>query len=190
MVSMAAASVFLPFLPMLPVQILLNNLIYDASQTAIPTDGIDPEVEGEPATWDIRGIERFMLVFGPISSIFDYLTFGFLLGVLNANQSEFHTGWFIESLASQVLVIFVIRTKRTPFWHSRPSRPLLIAAVTAVAVAVVLPLSPLANLLGFVVLPPAFWIALVAFVVTYLALVEGVKRWFWRGSGRPRPEPA
>ena len=187
MLSMAGAALFLPFLPMLPSQILLNNLIYDASQTAIPTDGIDPEVEAVSATWDIRGIERFMLVFGPISSVFDYLTFGFLLGVLHANETEFHTGWFVESLASQVLVIFVIRTQRIPFWRSRPSPILLAAALTAVTVAVLLPLSPLADLLGFVELPAPFWIALVVFVVAYLALVEAVKRRFWRRKGVARP---
>ncbi|HYL40586.1 MAG TPA: HAD-IC family P-type ATPase, partial [Candidatus Binatus sp.] len=127
MLSMAGAAVELPFLPMLPSQILLTNLIYDASQTAIPSDDSDPETEAEPARWDIRGIERFMLVFGPISSVFDYATFGLLLGVLHASEAEFHTGWFVESLATQVLVIFAIRTRRSPFWRSRPS-PALVAA--------------------------------------------------------------
>lgn len=176
MLSMAGAALFLPFLPMLPSQILLNNLIYDASQTAIPADTIDPETEAEPARWDIGGIERFMLVFGPISSIFDYATFGLLLAVLHASESEFHTGWFVESLATQVLVIFAIRTRRSPFWKSRPSPILVAAALTAVAVAVLLPFSPLAPILGFAPLPPVFWLALAIFVVVYLAIVELVKR--------------
>ena len=179
MLSMAGAALFLPFLPMLPSQILLNNLIYDASQTAIPSDNVDPETLAEPARWDIGGIERFMLVFGPISSIFDYLTFGFLLRALNASETEFHTGWFVESLATQVLVIFAIRTRRSPFWHSRPSRLLVAAAVSAVTVAILLPLSPLASLLGFTALPLQFWAALVTFVVAYLVIVEIVKRRLW-----------
>jgi P-type Mg2+ transporter len=184
MLSMAGAAVFLPFLPMLPSQILLNNLIYDASQTAIPSDDIDPETEAEPARWDIGGIERFMLVFGPISSIFDYTTFGFLLLVLHASEPEFHTGWFVESLATQVLVIFAIRTRRSPFWRSRPSRPLISAALAAVTIAILLPVSPVASLLGFTPLPPLFWAALATFVAAYLAIVEAVKRWVYG------PEPA
>ncbi len=182
MLSMAGAAVLLPFLPMLPSQILLNNLIYDASQTAIPSDSIDPEEQVQPSRWDIRGIERFMIVFGPISSIFDYLTFGLLLVVLGANETAFHTGWFIESLATQVLVIFAIRTRRRPFWKSRPSRPLMLAAVAAVAVAVLLPLSPLGGLLGFSPLPLLFWIALPCLVVLYLAIVEGAKEFVYRLS--------
>jgi Mg2+-importing ATPase len=180
MLSMAGAAVFLPFLPMLPSQILLNNLIYDASQTAIPTDDIDPETEAEPARWDIGGIERFMLVFGPISSIFDYLTFAFLLSILHASETEFHTGWFVESLATQVLVIFAIRTRRSPFWHSRPSRPLMAAAAAAIVVTILLTVLPFGGVLGFAPLPLPFWIALATFVVLYLMLVEIVKRRIYR----------
>jgi P-type Mg2+ transporter len=175
MLSMAGAALILPFLPMLPSQILLNNLIYDASQTAIPADTIDPETESLPARWDIRGIERFMIVFGPISSIFDFLTFGLLLLGLGSSEAAFHTGWFVESLATQVLVIFVIRTGRVPFWRSRPNRWLVAGAVAAVAVAVVLPLSPLAGILGFAPLPPLFWVVLPGLVAFYLALVETAK---------------
>jgi Mg2+-importing ATPase len=165
---------------MLPSQILLNNLIYDASQTAIPTDDIDPETEAEPARWDIGGIERFMLVFGPISSIFDYLTFAFLLSILHASETEFHTGWFVESLATQVLVIFAIRTRRSPFWHSRPSRPLMAAAAAAIVVTILLTVLPFGGVLGFAPLPLPFWIALATFVVLYLTLVEIVKRRIYR----------
>ena len=176
MLSMAGAAFLLPFLPMTPGQILLNNLIYDASQTALPTDAVDPEVEAEPARWDIRGVERFMVVFGPISSLFDVLTFGLLLLILGSNERAFHTGWFIESLFSQVLVVLVIRTRRSPFWRSRPSRGLVAAILAALAAAVIVPLSPLAPLLGFAPLPPVYWLLLPAVVAAYLALVEGVKR--------------
>ncbi len=136
MLSMAGAALVLPFLPMTPGQILLNNLIYDASQTALPTDTVDPEVEALPARWDIRGVERFMVVFGPISSLFDFLTFGLLLLVLGQDERAFHTGWFIESLFTQILVVLVIRTRRSPFWHSRPSRELVVAIIAALAAAV------------------------------------------------------
>ncbi|HEX5465361.1 MAG TPA: magnesium-translocating P-type ATPase, partial [Candidatus Limnocylindrales bacterium] len=188
MLSMAGAALFLPFLPMLPGQILVNNLIYDASQTAIPSDGIDPEAETRPASWDIGGIERFMLVFGPLSSLFDYLTFGLLLVLLGTAEPAFQTGWFVESLATQTLVILAIRTRRVPFWRSRPSGPLVLAAALAVAVACLLPLSPLGPILGFVPLPLAYWLALPMVVVAYLALVEVAKRWFWpRVDRRAQP---
>jgi Mg2+-importing ATPase len=176
MLSMAGAALVLPFLPMTPGQILLNNLIYDASQTALPTDTVDPEVEALPARWDIRGVERFMIVFGPISSLFDFLTFGLLLLVLGSDERAFHTGWFIESLFTQILVVLVIRTRRSPFWRSRPSRELVVAIVLALAAAVLIPASPLASLLEFAGLPPLYWIMLVGIVVAYLALVEAVKR--------------
>jgi Mg2+-importing ATPase len=176
MLSMTGAALLLPFLPMTPGQILLNNLIYDASQTAIPTDTVDPDVEAVPTRWDVHAIQRFMLIFGPLSSIFDYATFGLLILVLGVNERAFHTGWFIESLFTQVLVVLVIRTRRSPFWRSRPSRPLLAAIVGALAVAVVIPLSPLGEILGFTSLPLGFWPLLAVIVAAYLALVELVKR--------------
>ncbi len=182
MFSMAGSAILLPFLPMLPSQILLNNLIYDVSQATIASDTVDPEIEADPARWDIAGIERFMIVFGPISSAFDFLTFGLLLIVLKADAATFHTGWFIESLATQILVIFVIRTRRSPFWHSRPSRPLVAAMIGAVAVAVVLPLSPLAGPLGLVEPPLAFWPLLALMVAAYLAVVEIVKGRVFRSA--------
>ena len=178
MLSMTGAALLLPFLPMTPGQILLNNLIYDASQTAIPTDTVDPDVGAVPARWDVHAIQRFMLIFGPISSIFDFLTFGLLLLVLGQNEKAFHTGWFIESLFTQILVVLVIRTRRSPFWLSRPSRPLLGAIVAALAAAVIIPLSPLGDVLGFSPLPLAFWLLLVVVVAAYLALVELAKRRF------------
>ncbi len=163
---------------MTPGQILLNNLIYDASQTAIPTDTIDPAVAAVPARWDVHAIQRFMLVFGPISSIFDFATFGLLFLLLGVNERAFHTGWFIESLFTQVLVVLVIRTRLSPFWLSRPSLPLLGAIAAALAAAVLIPLSPLGEIIGFAALPPAFWLLLVVLVAAYLALVELVKRRF------------
>jgi P-type Mg2+ transporter len=178
MLSMTGAALLLPFLPMTPGQILLNNLIYDASQTAIPTDTVDPDVGAVPARWDVHAIQRFMLIFGPISSIFDFVTFGLLLLVLGQNERAFHTGWFIESLFTQILVVLVIRTRRSPFWLSRPSRPLLGAIVAALAAAVIIPLSPLGDVLGFSALPLTFWLLLVVIVAAYLALVELAKRRF------------
>ncbi|NUR87167.1 MAG: magnesium-translocating P-type ATPase [Nonomuraea sp.] len=176
MFSAAGASAFLPFLPMLPGQILLNNLLYDVSQIAIPTDRVDPEQLARPAHWDLREIRRFMLTFGPLSSIFDFLTFAILLSVLHAGQTEFRTGWFVESIATQTLIVFVIRTHASPFWRSRPSLALVLSAVAAVAVAWAIPYSPVAGALGFTPLPPAFLGVVVALVVVYLALVETAKR--------------
>jgi Mg2+-importing ATPase len=187
MLSMAGAAALLPFLPMTPGQILLNNLIYDASQTAIPSDNVDADVVGEPARWDVHAIERFMVVFGPISSIFDYATFGVLLLMLGNNMESFQTGWFVESLFSQILVVLVIRTRRTPFWRSRPSRQLGAAIVGALAAAVLIPLSPLGSLFGFGGVPWQFWLVLVAIIAAYLTLVEVTKRWFDLREAR-RPE--
>ena len=190
MISMAGAALVLPYLPMLPSQILLNNLIYDASQTAIPTDNVDADVQAEPARWDVHAIERFMIVFGPISSVFDYATFGVLLlmlGTSAANESSFHTGWFVESLFTQILVVLVIRTRMTPFWRSRPSRQLGAAIVAALAAAVIIPVSPLGSVLGFGALPWQFWPLLVVLVVAYLTLIEIVKRIFDRREAQ-RPE--
>ena len=138
MVSAAGASVvlpFLPFLPMLPGQILLNNLLYDTSQLAIPTDQVDPEEVGGPRRWDIAFVRRFMLVFGPVSSVFDFLTFAVMLGVFHAGPALFRSGWFVESMARQCLVVFCIRTRRVPFVRSRPSRALLLSPEPACGVA-------------------------------------------------------
>jgi len=197
MLSMAGAALLLPFLPMTPGQILLNNLIYDASQIAIPTDTVDPEVEAEPARWDVHSIERFMLLFGPISSIFDYVTFGLLLwlvGATDASAKAFHSGWFVESLFTQILVVLVIRTRRSPFWRSRPS-PQLAAAIAAallvaVVIVVVIPMSPLGPAIGFDPLPLAFWPLLVVVTAAYLVLVETAKYFFNRRFGVSAPNVA
>jgi Mg2+-importing ATPase len=180
MFSAAGASIFLTFLPMLPSQILLNNLLYDTSQLAIPTDEVDPEQVARPTRWDVGFIRRFMLFFGPISSIFDFATFGIMLWVFHAGPALFRTGWFVESLATQTLVIFVIRTRRVPFFRSRPSMALALAAAGIVTIGAVLPFTPLAHVLGFRPLPGLFFLALGGIVVCYLVLIEIGKYWFFR----------
>lgn len=181
MFSMAAASLFLPFLPMLPTQILLNNLLYDVSQIALPSDNVDPELLHRPKRWRIEFIRQFMVIIGPISSIYDFLTFGVLLWMFGAytNAALFHTGWFVESLATQTLVVFVIRTAGSPF-KSRPSRPLMIGVLAVVAVATILPYTPVGHLLRFTPLPVALLGVIAALAVTYLLLVQAVKLWFYR----------
>lgn len=175
MLSMAIAVAFLPFLPMLPVQILLTSLLYDAAQLAIPTDRVDPGYVRKPRRWDIGLIRRFMLTVGPVSSLFDFLTFAVLLHLFHAGEARFHTGWFVESLATQTLVLFVIRTGGNPF-RSKPSRPLVVAVLAAVAIGVILPYSPLAAPLGFVPLPAGYLLFVIVTTAVYLLLVEAVKR--------------
>ncbi len=193
MFSAGGASLFLSFLPMLPTQILLNNLLYDASEMTIPTDNVDEEQLKRPAHWDTRLIRRFMTFFGPISSIFDFATFGIMIWGFGAGATLFRSGWFVESLATQSLVIFAIRTHRVPFFRSRPSKPLTISTFACVTVGVLLPFSPLAGTLGFTALPAAFLAALVAMILIYLVLIELGKRRFYRlhTEGQPvaRPHP-
>jgi Mg2+-importing ATPase len=179
MFSAAGASVFLSFLPMLPSQILLNNLLYDTSQLAIPTDNVDPEQLARPSHWDVRFIRRFMMFFGPISSLFDVATFVVMLKVFHAQAPLFRSGWFVESLATQTLVIFAIRTRRVPFVRSSPSVALLLAALSAAGVGAVLPLLPFAGYLGFQPLPGGFFLALAGMVVCYLVLIEVAKGYFF-----------
>lgn len=179
MFSAAAASAVLPFLPMLPSQILLNNLLYDASQLAIPTDHVDAAQLRAPSHWNIAFIRRFMLTFGPVSSLFDFLTFGLLIGVLHAGPGEFRTGWFIESLATQTLIIFAIRTRKVPFLRSRPAGALVVTTTLAIATGVLLTLSPIAVHLGFTPLPWQFFAALAALTVGYLVLVDVTKTMFY-----------
>jgi len=175
MFSMAGAYVFLPFLPMLPSQILLNNFLYDLSQVTIPTDNVDASYVRKPQHWDIKLIRNFMLFIGPVSSIFDFLTFFIMLRVFNAGEVLFHTGWFVESLATQTLVLFIIRTAGNPL-RSRPSVPLAITTVVIVLVGFVLPYTPLAAPLGFTPLPALYFLFLLGMIVVYLFLVELVKR--------------
>jgi Mg2+-importing ATPase len=179
MFSMAGASLFLPFLPMLPVQILLNNLLYDVSELPIPLDRVDDDYLSYPRHWDMNYIRNFMLVIGPISSIFDFLTFYVMLKVFHAGEPLFHTGWFIESMATQVLVIFIIRTRKNPF-KSSPSPWLTACSLAVVAIAATLPYTPAGVHLGFVAPPVFFFLILAAILTAYLLAVEVMKRWFYR----------
>ena len=182
MFSVLGGSLFLPFVPMLPIQVLTNNLLYDFSQTAIPTDEVDPEWVAKPRKWDIGGIRRFILFIGPISSIFDYMTYFIMLYIFNAwaNPDLFHTGWFVESLFTQTLIIHVIRTNKIPFIQSRASWPLIFTSLAIVAVGAWLPYSPLAEALGLVALPPLYWFLLAGMLVCYVLLTQAVKTWFVR----------
>jgi P-type Mg2+ transporter len=183
MFSMAGAALFLPFLPMLPTQILLNNLLYDVSEIPIPLDNADPADIATPQKWDMGLIRGFMWTLGPVSSLFDFLTFYVLIRLFDAHEGLFHTGWFIESLATQVLVIFVIRTRSSPF-ASRPSLTLAATSIAVLAAAIALPFTPLAAPLGFVAPPPLFFAVLAGLVAAYLLLAESAKRLFYRHRAR------
>ena len=187
MFSVTVAAAFLPFLPMLPSQILLNNLLYDSSQMAIPTDRVDEEQLTRPSHWDIGLIRRFMTRFGPISSVFDFATFAVMLWGFHAAAPEFRSAWFVESLATQTLIVFAIRTRRVPFFRSRPSRPLLVSALTVVTVGALLPQSALSETLGFAPLPLIVFAVLVAFVLGYLLCVEFAKHAFYKTSTHRGP---
>lgn len=181
MFSMAGATLFLPFLPMLPTQVLLNNILYDLSETVLPLDEVDEVETAKPQHWDIKLLRNFMLVLGPVSSLFDFATFYLLLTFLKADEGLFQTGWFIESLATQILVIFIIRTRGNPF-HSHPHPALWIAAISILFVAAIIPFSPLAGFFGFVPLPWPYFLALSLLVLMYLALAQMVKVRFYRSS--------
>jgi P-type Mg2+ transporter len=187
MFSAATASVVLSFLPMLPGQILLNNLLYDTGQLAIPGDRVDKEQLRAPSHWNIAFIRRFMFLFGPISSVFDFATFALMLFIFDAVPGEFRAGWFIESIATQTLIIFAIRTRRVPFLRSRPSVGLLVASLGVVALGIFLPLSPVAGVLGFDPLPVPFFLALLGMIVVYLVLVEFAKQWFFARDAQALP---
>ncbi len=182
MFSAAGGSMFLPFLPMLPIQILLNNLLYDTSQTVMTTDNVDEEYIRKPKRWDISFIRRFMITIGPVSSLFDYATFFTMLFVFNAWQSEglFQTGWFVESLTSQTLVVLIIRTRQVPFWKSKPSKYLAIMLLFVISFAMIVPYTPLGDFFGFVPPPPTFYLALAGILGAYAFLAETVKRWFYK----------
>ena len=182
MFSMAVASVFLPFLPMLPTQILLNNFLYDVAQLSIPGDNVDASYLRKPQRLDMRVIRDFRIFIGPISSLFDVLTFYVLLHVFHAGESLFHTGWFVESLATQTLVLFVIRSMGNPL-KSRPSRWLTVTTLAVVAVGVVLPVTPVATWLGFTPLPASYFAFLIPSTLVYLGLVELAKRQLVRRLG-------
>jgi Mg2+-importing ATPase len=193
MFSMVGSSYFLPFLPMAPIQILGNNLLYDMSQTGIPTDNVDEEFVETPQKWDISFIKKFMIFIGPVSSIFDYTTFFLMLYFFNCilfsnadtspaakayYESLFHTGWFVESLLTQTLIVHIIRTNKIPFFQSRPSGFLAFTTVSIMALAVYIPYSPIAGRFGMVPLPAAFWPWIVLFMVLYCILTHLIKTWF------------
>ncbi len=185
MFSMLGASIFLPFLPMLPIQVLTNNLLYDFSQTTIPTDEVDAEWLTRPRKWAIGELRRFIIFIGPISSIFDYLTFFIMIYIFKSwtNPDLFHTGWFVESLFTQTLIIHVIRTNKIPFLQSRASKALILTSLAIVAIGGYLPYSPLASALGFVPLPPLYWLLLFGMLVVYVILTQFIKTWFYRKFG-------
>ncbi|MDR3519852.1 MAG: magnesium-translocating P-type ATPase [Candidatus Pacebacteria bacterium] len=180
MFSMAGASVLLPFLPMTAPQILLNNLLYDSSQLAIPTDNVDESYMIKPRKFKIRFIKLFMLIFGPISSVFDFLTFFILLSVFHFGESAFQTGWFLESIATQAFVVYIIRTKKIPFFQSSPSKSLVMSTVLAVGVACSIVYLPFKRLFGFTSLPWPPMLAITLTVIVYLFVTEIAKRWFYR----------
>jgi len=194
MFSVLGASYILPFLPMKPIQILTNNLLYDLSQTAIPMDRVDSEQIAKPITWDIQNIKRFMLCIGPISSIFDYATFALMWFVFKVNQYSsfsspqeaiyleklFQTGWFVESLLTQTLIVHIIRTKKVPFIQSSASAPMMLMTLVVMSIGVWLPYSPFAPTLGLIPLPPMFWSWIALFLALYILLTHRVKLWFIR----------
>ncbi len=176
MITVAAASVFLPFLPMLPLQIIVLDFIYDLSQITIPQDNVDEDVVNKPSVWSMRFVRKFMVTFGPISSLFDFLSIGGLLYIFHASQIFFRTGWFVESLLSQSLIIFAIRTKKVPFWKSRPSLALSISIIVGLVLGVVLPFSPFKAYFSFQPLPVIYFVFLSVIIFAYFALVELVKK--------------
>jgi P-type Mg2+ transporter len=185
MFSVLGASLFLPFLPMTPIQVLTNNLLYDFSQTTIPTDNVDEEYLASPRKWDIGNIFKFMVFVGPISSIFDYATYGMMLYVFNAwsSPSLFQTGWFVESLLTQTLIIHIIRTAKVPFFESHASPALIATTVIICTVGMTLPFTWAGATLGFEPLPWVYWPLVAAMLVTYAALTHFVRVWFTRRWG-------
>jgi Mg2+-importing ATPase len=183
MFSAAAASIFLPFLPMLPMQILFMNLLYDTANMTLPTDNVDDEFVMKPKKWDMGFVRKYTLFFGPFSSLYDFLTYGIMLFIFAAPPALFQSGWFVESFATEILVIFVIRTRKTPFYKSRPGKWLTILTLSCLALGIAIPFTPLGTFLGFTPLPPIYWLLLVLMVVTYLLLVDAGKVFFYKVCG-------
>ena len=180
MFSVVGASIFLPFLPMLPIQILTNNMLYDFSQMTIPTDNVDEERLFKPKKWDFKKIKKFILFFGPISSLFDYATFFIMLYVFHCwnNPALFHTGWFVESLLTQTLIVHIIRTSKIPFFQSRASWPLLVSTLCVISFGIYLPFSPFAGIFKFLPLPPLYFVLLFIGIILYFVLTQLLKTWF------------
>ncbi len=198
MFSVLGASYLIPFLPMKPIQILLNNLLYDFSQTGIPSDNVDSELVDKPLKWNINNIKKFMIFIGPISSIFDYATFGLMwfifkssdflnpvlsTGVKTYKVDLFQTGWFVESLLTQTLIVHIIRTRKVPFFGSIASVPMILTTLLIMVIGAWLPYSPFATTFGFVPLPPIYWLWIAAFLLTYSVLTHFVKTWFFKRYG-------
>jgi Mg2+-importing ATPase len=195
MFSAAVASIFLPFLPMLPMQILFMNLLYDVANMTLPTDNVDEEYTKWPKRWDIGFVRKYTLFFGPFSSLYDFLTYGIMLFIFGASiafqanptspqfaaaASVFQSGWFVESFWTEVLVIFVIRTRRIPFLTSRPGKWVALLTLSCVAFGTIVPFTLLGGFLGFTPLPPEYWILLILMVATYLLLVDAGKVFFYK----------
>jgi len=183
MISVTGASIFLPFLPMLPIQILLNNFLYDLSQVAIPSDEVDKEYLFKSRAWNVGYIKRFMLVLGPVSSLFDFLTFAILLFIFKAEPAVFRTGWFLESLCTQTLVIHVIRTGKIPFLESKPSQFLIFTSLYIITLGIIIPFTPLAKYFKFVLPPAGYFLLLLFIILLYLLLAQKVKMWFIKKYG-------
>jgi P-type Mg2+ transporter len=184
MFSVLGASAFLPFLPMVPIQVLTNNLLYDFSQVPIPADAVDEEQVARPRPWNISEIRRFIFFIGPISSIFDYTTFAVMLWVFKcwdpSHASLFQTGWFVESLLTQTLIIHVIRTNKIPFLQSWASLPLMVTTISIMAFGLWLPYSPLSSALGLTHLPPTYWPILMLTLLCYVGATQITKMWLLR----------
>jgi Mg2+-importing ATPase len=198
MFSVVGGSYFLPFLPMAPIQILLNNLLYDISQVGIPTDKVDPEFTKTPRKWNIGNIKKFMIYIGPMSSVFDYATYFLMLFFFKCSQyvspnilpstkayyeNLFHTGWFVESILTQTMIVHIIRTRKIPFFQSSASPGLLFTTLLVMAIGAFLPYSPFAETLGFVPLPAVYWLWIFAFLLFYAVLTHNVKVWFFNKFG-------
>jgi Mg2+-importing ATPase len=179
MFSMAGVSLFIPFLPLLPKQILLTNLLTDFPEMAIATDNVDDEMINYPRRWDIKAIRKFMITFGLVSSIFDYMTFGLLLLILKANEGQFRTGWFVESVISASLIVLVIRSRK-PFFRSKPGKYLLSATLSIASLTLILPVTPLGNIFGFSPLSLLTYLYLSVIVVMYIFAAEVTKRIFYK----------
>jgi Mg2+-importing ATPase len=188
MLSMLGASIFLPFLPMLPIQILSQNMLYDISQTAIPWDKMDPEFVRKPKVWNASGISKFMFFMGPVSSIFDYVTFALMYFAFAANsvshQSLFQTGWFVEGLLSQVLIVHIIRTRRVPFIQSVAAKPVIAMTMLISLTGLLIPFTPVGKALKLTALPLSYFPCLVMILLCYCCLTQIVKRFFIRKYGQ------
>jgi Mg2+-importing ATPase len=179
MFSVAGASVLLPFLPLLPKQILLTNLLTDFPEMTIAGDRVDEDLVARPRRWDVAFIRKFMLVFGPLSSVFDFITFGLLLALPGISTAQFRTGWFLESVISACLVVLVIRSRQR-FWKSRPGLPLVFATVLVIVATLLIPVSPMAGLLGLAPLPASYLLIIAGIVAAYVGSAEWAKAFFYR----------